>query len=460
MPMARRPIRTVARLATLMGAAVVLASVPISALAAKPAGKPATTLKATAVVSGFNATASYQVNVGVGAITAQSCNLTGPGGATTSGCDAAPDSGSGAKRTKFSILYQTPKAGAYTFSVEMDVTGGKHLSASRQFTVVPGPASRFSVTGVVEQLNFCTFGLDCADFPEPSYPRQIATITALDANGNVATGYAGIVTFDDLNSGKSPGGLQPMTLAEGVGYVPVLVPELTEGSTQEPYASACPLDAPDPDITHYASGITFSVHDVADPSIFGCERLHGGGLSVKYPDGFFTAYVSPPDVPDPCPSGCFTDPTNSITIDPNKLAPIALSETTQSGGTIDIGGGAANDHYFTQTVTISTIAIQGSSLPIGSLDPCTQCTTTTNYLAPGNVQIGSTSVEIGSTLVDLSQTLTFNAYGAVYPWTSEPVSATGTAAVLGGAGTTCWADHSPGYFTTVLTTRDCAYPAP
>lgn len=454
--MARRPIRIVVRLGALMGAAALLASVPSWALAAKPTDKPATTLKATALVSGFSATARYQVNVGVGSITAQSCSLTAPGGVTTSSCDVAPDSGSGSRLTKFSIAYLTPKAGSYTFSVEMDVTGGKHVSASTQFVVVPGPAARLSVTGLVEQTNFCTFGLDCANFPQPSYPRQIATISALDANGNVATGYAGTVTFVDLNTGTSPGGLQPMTLTNGVGYVPVLVPALPEGSTQEPYASACPLEAPDPDITHYSTGITFSVHDVADSSMFGCQRLHGGGLSVKYPDGFFTVYVAPPDVVDLCPSGCFNDPTNTITIDTNTLAPFALSASTSSGGTIDIGGGAANDHFFTQTVTINTISIEGTSLPLGSLDPCSQCTTGTTYLAYGNVQI-----DTSSTVVDLSQTLSFNVLTPILPWTSEPVAATGTAAVLGGAFTTCWADHSAGYFTTVVLTDVCAmYAAP
>jgi len=325
------------------------------ALAVKPPPKPPS-LKVSAIVSGFNTTLNYQVNVEVSKIVSQDCVLTFPNGLSGHGCDFTSNQGSGAKLTKFSITSGTPQAGSYTFEVAMDLAGGGHVSASTGFSVAPGPAVRFSVTGLVAQPAVCYVGIDCVGFPQPSYPRQIATIKALDVNDNVATGYAGTVTFENPITHATPSGLSNMTLTDGVAYVPVLVPDLSLGFNEP----ACPAGPT-------GNGVVLTAMDTLDNTIFGCQNIPGGTLELVFPEGFFDA----PSID--CLTGCFDEPTDNITINTNSLTPSSLSSTVLSDGSILLTGQTIANLYFTQSIELGTLYLEGPSMPSGTFGPCSGC---------------------------------------------------------------------------------------
>ena len=117
-----------------------------------------------------------------------------------------------------------------------------------------GRRCRLSVSGLVPQGAVCYVGIDCLGWPPANYPRQIATVKALDVNGNVATSYAGTVTFTNPFNGVTPGGLVDSTLTRGVGYVPVLIPSLPLTFVGEPYTSSCP-----------GGNVVFTAVDTLDP---------------------------------------------------------------------------------------------------------------------------------------------------------------------------------------------------
>ena len=245
-----------------------------------------------------------------------------------------------------------------------------------RFTVArPGPAVRFSVTGLVAQPSICVVGPDCGSFPSADYPRQVAKITALDAWGNIATGYSGTVSFETPLSHVTPHGLSNMTLKDGIGYVPVLVPSLSLGYYEEPFNSNCPSGAS-------GNGLVLTATDTVDPSIFGCQNIPGGDLTLIFPNGFADT-VTPA-----CPTGCFADPTDNIVIDPTFITPLILTPNINSGGIVTALVGTSTDYYATVPISIGNIYVQGIDIPSQTLAQCTQCSTNLNYLQP-NITISS-----------------------------------------------------------------------
>lgn len=347
----------------LAGACIVAVAVMTSAtaaLAAKPPPKPPT-LKVSAVVSGFDVTVNYQVNLPSTAIADALCVWNeGRFQLIQPNCDPTPDQGSGTKLSKYSFHFSTRTAQLYGFNVDVTLTNGSHLTSGTTFTVLAGPAVGFKVTGLVHVEPVCRAGPDCVNFPAPDYPRQIARITAVDAFNNTATSYAGTVTFVHGATGFD---LADMTLTNGVGFVPVVFPLL--GYLDPSFETKCPPSTP---VTHVA----LMVVDTVDPSIMGCQSVPGGTLSIIFPEGFLTTTVSV------CPTGCFSEPTGTITIDTNFIAPF-ITAPVAGDNTLVIAGGTTAGEYFTQAVTISGFTISGGSINISPA--CTQCTSAMNYLA-------------------------------------------------------------------------------
>ena len=360
--MPRTRARGMLRAATVFGLLVVMGSVgPASA------AKPGPTLKVSAAVSGFGAVISYQVNVPASQIAAQACSLDDGEVETVVSCDATPNQGSGAKLTKYSVSLNLPQAGAYTFEVDVTLANASHLVTSSAFAIVAGPAVRFSVTGITQQFALCYVTIDCAGWPPDDYPRQVATITALDANGNVATSYAGTVTFPYL---ASFGALADQTLTNGVAHVPVLFPALHLAPLSEPWLTHCP-----------GGDVALTVQDTIDPSIVGCQSSIGGTLNFVLPDSF-------DDAPsDACPTGCLTEATGTITINTNTV-PITIHQPVISPTNVVIAGGTAAGEYFTQSVTLGYFMI-ASGQAVDPFNNCTQCTSDLEYVAPDPIlQVG------------------------------------------------------------------------
>jgi hypothetical protein len=363
---------------------LVLAATPIEA--SQPNNKPTPKLKVSAVTGVYAGTLNYQVNAGVGSIASQTCYFFGQIGLEVP-CDTTPNQGSGAKQTKYSLDFTgLTNVRDYTFQVDMSLIGGTQLTASTTFSPLPGPATHFSVTGLVAQPSTCYVGIDCAGWPPADYPRQIAKITALDQYGNVATGYAGTVSFENPVNHITP--VASQTLTNGVGFVPVLVPSLGLGYFEEPFTSSCPSGLT-------GNGVVLTATDTIDPSIFGCQNIPGGDLNLVFPNGF-----------DPAPStecltGCFSEPTNTIIINTNLLTPYIL-EPTIINNTIVISGETSTNLYFTQPVNTGVISINGSEL---DLSACTQCNTFSNFLLNNATPIENSNVIVTDTVI------TFNATG-------------------------------------------------
>jgi hypothetical protein len=248
-----------------------------------------------------------------------------------------------------------------------------------------GPAVRFAVTGLVDQPNVCYQGVDCAGYPSAAYPRQIAKITALDANGKVATGYKGTVTFEHPIMHGTPPGMANMKLTKGVGYVPVLVPRLLAWVGADPLKNACPND-------ELNAGVVLTVMDTVDPSIFGCQRIPGGDLTIVLSSKYLEESSAD------CPTGCYTDPTEQITIDTNIADVTSLTTSvdfTDLNASLVITGATLNENYFTQELDVGTMLVAGSSIPAGLLDACAQCTTGTNYLTTSASSMANSDVTLG-----------------------------------------------------------------
>ncbi len=401
-----------ARLGAALVAATVLLAMASPAIAAKPPPKPET-LKATATTAGFSAILRYQVDASAGQIVGTSCTLHEPDGGTTTGCDLEPDKGSGAKLTKFSIGYSTPNAGGYTAAVSMDLTGGLHLDASTGFTILPGPAVRLAVTGLVPQELICYQGIDCVGYPPADFPHQVARITALDVNGNVATGYAGTVSFVDPVQGHAPGGLADQTLTNGVGYVPVRIPDLPYAFVQPPYSTHCP-----------GGNIALVATDTVDPTIQGCQSLPGGSITVKLAQGFLDA------ISGPCPSGCYSEPTGTITIDTNLLAPtIDIPTITQP---LIIDGATIAGNYFAQPVQPTYWLVNGSAFTLDTA--CSQCTTSMNYLAKDVTLTVGAEITLAYNGVSTDATISD-------PITTASILASIRTTTTGASDPTCYSDY-------------------
>lgn len=407
-------------------AAIALATLLIFAMAmpvlAKSAPKPPT-LKVSAVVSGSSVTLNYQVNVAASQIAAQSCQVSDGFLTFELFCDSTPNKGSGAKQTKYSI---TPPLSPndYTFFVDLTLTGGSHVANSTGF-VIAGPAVRFEVTGLVEQPSVCVAGPDCVNFPAPDYPRQIAKITALDANDNVATGYAGTVSFEHP-LGHTPSGLSNTTLTNGVGFVSVLVPDLWFGGSEEPYATHCPSGPS-------GTGVVLTATDTVNPSIFGCQNIPGGFLSIIFPDGFA-------DTTTPlCPSGCVTDPTDSIVIDPSFFGPRLITPTVTSGSSATVAVGTSTDLYATTTLNLSNLVVVGDLLAPGALSACINCSTSESYFVGSIEPVANSAAQLTSTTISFEGTVPPGVNDSYWmDFGSIPV----TSVVTGGSTPTCYQDSA------------------
>jgi len=255
----------------------------------------------------------------------------------------------------------------------------------------PGPAVRFSVSGLVPQPSVCVVGPECANFPSADYPRQIAKITALDALGNVATGYAGTVSFEHPLTHNTPSGLPNLTLTNGVGYVPVLVPDLSLGFFEEPFTSNCPSN---PSV---GNGVVLTATDTLDPSIYGCQNIPGGDLTIIFANGFDETTTTL------CPSGCFDDPTDSIVVDPTFINSSIITPNITSNASILIG--TSTDYVAIVPVNISQIYVRGSDISDDTLSTCTGCSDSNNFL----VSNGIISFKPNGELTVTDQNITFDA---------------------------------------------------
>lgn len=254
-----------------------------------------------------------------------------------------------------------------------------------------GPAVKFKVEGLVYQQRICYTLTVCTSFPPADYPRQLVKVTALDAQGRVATGYTGTVTFTNPAFGGGAGGLADSTLTKGVGVFPVLEPKLTWKAQGEPWDSLCGL-----------GGIALHVRDTVDPSIAGCENIAAGGaITLVHPDVYTSV------TPSGCATGCLQEPTNTIVLDPNFLNPkITAAATTQ----ISITGETLQQQFYVQPVDIGviTVAVGDTS----SLTLCSQCTASTQLL----LQRSEVPLTVGS-LVDYTNTLTPSNPATEVTWT-------------------------------------------
>jgi hypothetical protein len=352
------------------------------------------------------------------------CQLTTPGDSSDPlDCDTSPDKGSGRKLTKFSTPLATPKAGDYQFEVSMLVRDKGELVSTTTFVVQPGPAVRFSVTGLVHQDHDCCAGdLDCFNYG-PSYPRQIAKITALDAHDNVATGYAGTVSFKIPGFDFTPMGLSDIQLTDGVGYVPVVVPQLGLGVGIEPMRSACPGDS---------FGVLLSAVDTVDPTIFGCQSLPPVDGVLRIPESWFDIESG-----DICPGGCKQDPTGSIAIDTVAFTPVSLSPVIAVDAALDMKGYTASEFYFTQNLTVGQLSIIGTSIPTDDLALCVLCTTDIHYYADNTTGLvdPATGLIIGSSSLQVDALV-------VLPWDkpTEPTFVTYESVMASAATPTCYLD--------------------
>src|SRR5262245_13358288 len=118
-------------------------------------------------------------------------STSGPTSGSSAGASNPLDSGGPFSSAAATAGARVQPSGAPTASssagASAGATAGPSLGATSLPTLGPGPAVRFSVTGLVEQRSECYAGINCTGFPPADYPRQIATITALDAQGRVAT---------------------------------------------------------------------------------------------------------------------------------------------------------------------------------------------------------------------------------------------------------------------------------
>jgi hypothetical protein len=405
-------MRAMARRGTVLAVVALLLVPSASALAAKPAKGPKPpksppTMNVTAVVNGFTTALGYQVHAGADAIESVSCSLTLPDGSTDTTCDTTPDKGSGAKLTKYSISAATPKAGSYTFDVAFELSGGASVHRSTGFSVQPGPAVRFSVSGLVQQDPECWAGdPECFTYG-PGYPRQIARIAALDVNGNVATGYAGTVTFKVPGFDFTPPGLTDIQLTSGVGFVPVVVPQLGIGVGIEPMRSACPGGV--------GHDHVLTAADTVDPTIFGCQTVTSGGGTIHLREGWLD------DSSESCASGCFLDPTGNITINTNDVQPISLTSTIAVDDSLTMMGATLGELYFTQSLTVGRLSILGTSIPLDSLALCALCTSDISYFA--DTSTGLIDPTTGLVISELS--LQTDAL-VVMPWEDPDDASSGT----------------------------------
>jgi hypothetical protein len=416
-------VRTTLRTGLASAVVAVLLASSAPALAAKPPKDPKppkpTNVNVTPLVNGFSTTLNYQIHLGASEIAGVTCTLTFPDGSTDGTCDTTPNSGSGKKLTKFSLTASTTRAGNYAFAVEFDLTAGGSASRSAAFTVQPGPAIRFSVTGLVEQHHVCWFGdFECIDFG-PSYPRQIAKITALDAHDNVATGYAGTVSFRVPGFSFTPMGLSDIQLTDGVAYVPVVVPQLSVGAGVEPMRSVCPGASFDKILT---------ATDTVDPTIFGCQSVPSdSSATLRIPESWLDLSG------EVCPGGCYQDPTGKIGIDTNVFIPVSLTPVIVVDGTLEMKGFTTTEFYFTQDLTVGELSIIGTSIPTDDLAFCVLCTTDIHYYADNTtgvidpetgLLIGGSSLQVDGLVVmpwnppDLSTFVTFE---SVMASAQEPV---------------------------------------
>jgi hypothetical protein len=216
----------------------------------------------------------------------------------------------------------------------------------------------------VAEPQICFVGVDCSPWPPTNWPYQIVTVKALDANGKVATGYTGTVTFKDPVTHAAPSGLHDQQLTKGVAYVPVRSVDLGLLFAVEPFNSKCPRNG---------GGVVFSVTDTANASIFGCQSIDGGSQTIVFPKPFADAPSAS------CPMGCFTDPTGTITIDTNFVVPNIHLPVIQPTA-VTIAGGTLDGLYFTQAVTVDFWTVPGAAIVVSSR--CSQCDSAYDYLVP------------------------------------------------------------------------------
>lgn len=312
----------------------------------------------------FAARIKYQVHLPAQDVTAQRCSVEGPAGSQAMACDTSPDRGSGRTLTKYSVMLPTTVAGAYAVRIEVDVRGGSTLVEEASWTAAPGPAVRFDVTGLEYQELACHIGPDCDAWPPPDFPRQVARVTALDRHGNVATGYAGTVSFKHPLTGETPDGLIDSTLTDGIGYFPVLVPSLGVHVDEDPFLTHCPG----------VSNFVLTATDTANPSIFGCQYVPGSTFTVILA---VTGYEERP-TPE-CETGCYVDPTETIVVDPRIFAPYIGTPVIAPEQPLELVGFTVSGQYFKQELVYGQLSVSGDQIDPDLLSLCGLCTPTMDF---------------------------------------------------------------------------------
>jgi len=359
----RRGIRRAGRraaVAVLLGLATLGISVPAGA-ATPSAVAPSANVSATP--GRFKVAIAYRINRPAGRIARQTCYLTPPTGVkATTPCDSTPNLNSTATFTRYNRNLRLTKAGAYTFTVRFSLKNGRKVGASKTFTIAPGPAVRFSITGVHDQKFSCVADSYCGgnDYG-PDFPRQLARVVARDAYGNVATGYTGKVKMT-TPGGTFPVGIFPPAakLRKGVGYFPFVAPQLPSAPSSGPCA------APNPGLD-----LLVEFSDKDHPEITGCKSIRVLFLIGDPAPNYLV--VSPPD----CTGTCFEDPTGTIIIDDGDTPVMVVpppAEFNAPDFTVILVGRVAGGDWFAQPLLLDqrtvTVDAGSLSLPIGSCLSC------------------------------------------------------------------------------------------
>jgi hypothetical protein len=345
---------------------MVLLMVAVAAPATLAGERPRTSVDVT--VSAFRADVRYRIDQPAELITRQTCWLRYPNGVVSRiTCDEIPEASSSPTSTNFLRTLRLKRAGDYRFSVRFTLTSGQVIRGTRAFTIKPGPAVRFEVTGLFDQTIRCDARVCPGDWVN-DVARQIVKVTARDKYGNRATGYTGTVVFDGAATTVSESKLK-----RGVGFFAVK-PTGLELNQFTNCASGVPADQDYKALT---------VTDKNRPAIRGCQLIFYDIFFVLDPLPIFRI---PNITPEGCVDGCLEDPTETILIDtevrPIQVLTVETIALTQSlTSSVTIVGETTEGKGFAQELTLENPEIKSSDLPPDLVKLCTGCSTPGTVIA-------------------------------------------------------------------------------
>lgn len=317
-------------------AVLVISGITVSAAPAVMAKPKPPELRVQATVADFSAEINYTVNTSAKDIRAQSCTLTDPSGTTAATpCDssAAPDPSKSRltnKQASFSITLPLTVAGEYTYSVEMTFRNGSQAVGEATFTILPGAAVRFQITGVVNGV--------LSVMP----PAQVATVTALDTYGNVATGYTGTVR---TNNPKLP----ERALVDGKALFAFLYEDMFEYFFT---GAGCQVG-----LAPNGACYGFYVSDVNDSSIEGA--VQAGFILINIPPGVIE--LGEIDLGTVVCSHCLQVAGTDYLIDLGKAMTLTIKALSQYNATVEIDGSTPTGEQIkiTGTATDFSTSLEG-----------------------------------------------------------------------------------------------------